>query len=266
MKIGIIGATGRMGKMLVRAVMAHDDAELSGVVGRDTSPHIGQDIGEICGIGTIGHDIGDDIKKLITDADAVIDFTTPESTLAHAKICAETGTKLIIGTTGLTTEQEAMLKSYADQTTIIYAPNMSIGVNLLLNLVKQVASKLDETYDIEIIEAHHRHKVDAPSGTALALGKSAAEGRKTTLEQSATYTREGIMDPREMGSIGFSTIRGGDIAGDHTVLFAAEGERIELTHKASDRSVFAKGAVNAAIWSNTKENGFYSMQDVLGLS
>jgi len=266
MKIGIVGATGRMGQMLVKEVLSHaNQCELSGVTARAVSKYVGQDIGEVCGMGTIGTQITDKGLEVIKSSDAIIDFTSPEASIEHAKICAQRGVIHIIGTTGLNKDQEHELQKIASQTPIIYAPNMSVGVNLLLSLVEQAAQKLSDEYDIEIFEAHHKHKVDAPSGTALALGQAAANGRNIKLPNVAITAREGITGERETGQIGFSVMRGGDIAGEHTVYFATEGERLELSHRASNRNIFAKGAIKAALWAKDQPPGLYTMKDVLGL-
>ena len=205
-----------------------------------------------------------DIKELFAVSDAVLDFTAPAASVANAKAAAETGKVLVIGTTGLTETQRAEVAKAAEKAPIVLAPNMSVGVNLLQALVEKVASILDPAYDIEIVEMHHRNKVDAPSGTALALGKAAAKGRGESLDKVACYERHGVIGARPAGEIGFATLRGGDVVGDHTVIFAGTGERIELTHKASSRAVFANGAVRAALWAAGQKAGLYSMRDVLG--
>lgn len=265
MKIGIVGCAGRMGQMLVRTVLDTPGCTLSGGTGRPGSDAAGRDIGELVGRGTLGIAIGVDPKALIAASDAIIDFTTPEATVMHAGFCAETRCVHIVGTTGLTPDHAEALNQAATRTPVVWAPNFSIGVNVLLALTEQVARTLDAAYDIEIVEMHHRHKVDAPSGTALGLGRAAAAGRGVDLEEVAQRVRDGITGPRKAGDIGFATLRGGDVVGDHTVVFAAEGERIELTHKASSRDVFAKGAVRAAVWAKTQPPGLYSMKDVLGM-
>jgi len=265
-KIGIVGCAGRMGQMLVREVLDTEGVALSGGTGRAGGDAIGRDLGELVGRSRVGVAIGTDPKTLFECSDAVIDFTSPAATVEHAALAAETRTVHVIGTTGLTSDQEALLRERATRTAVVWAPNMSVGVNLLFSLVEQVARALDPaTYDIEIVEMHHRHKVDAPSGTALGLGRAAAAGRGVVLSDVWQKTRDGVTGARPMGEIGFATLRGGDVVGDHTVVFAADGERIELTHKASSRQVFAKGAVRAARWGHGKPPGLYSMQDVLGL-
>lgn len=255
MKIGVTGCAGRMGKMLCQAVI-EAGLELSGGTERSESPVIGQELGK--------GKVFADIKELFAVSDAVLDFTAPAASVANAKAAAETGKVLVIGTTGLTEAQRAEVAKAAEKAPIVLAPNMSVGVNLLQALVEKVASILDPAYDIEIVEMHHRNKVDAPSGTALALGKAAAKGRGESLDKVACYERHGVIGARPAGEIGFATLRGGDVVGDHTVIFAGTGERIELTHKASSRAVFANGAVRAALWAAGQKAGLYSMRDVLG--
>ncbi len=266
MKIGIVGCAGRMGRMLVQEVLNTDGAALAGGTEPAGAPHLGQDIGLLVGSEPAGALIGDDPAALFAAADAVIDFTTPAASLAHAHLAAEHGTALVIGTTGMTAAHEAEIRALANHAAIVMAPNMSVGVNLLFALTQRVAATLGIDYDIEIVEMHHRHKVDAPSGTALGLARAAAAGRGVALDEAAVWAREGHTGPRPAGAIGFATLRGGDVVGDHTVVFAAEGERLELTHKASNRGVFAKGAVRAALWCDGRAPGFYTMADVLGLT
>lgn len=264
MKIGIIGCAGRMGKTLVQEISATKGCKVSGGVERSGSPDVGRDIGENSGIGRLGIKISGNIEQLVKDSDAVIDFTSPESTVKVATLASKYKKIHIIGTTGLSEKDKESIKKSAKSATIVMAPNMSIGVNLLASLVEKVASILDESYDIEIVEMHHNRKVDAPSGTALALGNAAAAGRKVKLADVADKVRDGHTGARKKGEIGFAVLRGGDVVGDHTVMFATEGERIELIHKASSRAVFAKGAVRAALWANNKKPGLYSMKDVIG--
>ncbi len=263
MKIGIIGAAGRMGRNLTKAVV-ESGCKVSGGIERKGSEFVGHDIGEVAGIGKLNLKIGDDLEKLVLASDAIIDFTSPESTLKVAELAAKNKKIHIIGTTGLSDEQKKQIEKFAKSATIVMASNMSFGVNLLAELVEKVAGILDESYDIEIVEMHHNKKVDAPSGTALMLGNSAAAGRKKKLSSVECRVRDGVTGPRKKGEIGFATLRGGDVIGDHTVIFATEGERVELTHKASDRSVFARGAVKAALWAKGKKKGLYSMHDVIG--
>ena len=265
-RIGVTGSAGRMGITLAREVAATDGCVLSGASEHKDHSSIGLDPGQLAGIGTTGLAIKDDPRDLFQASDAVLDFTLPSATAAHAALAAEHGTALIIGTTALEAAQSEALATAAQSTAIVHAANMSVGVNLLLNLAKRVAAILDEDYDIEIVEMHHRHKVDAPSGTALALGKAVADGRNVDLDATARRGRDGITGARERGTIGFAALRGGDVVGDHSVVFAADGERIELTHKASSRQVFSRGAVRAARWASGKPPGLYSMIDVLGLN
>ena len=265
LKIGITGAAGRMGAMLVRQVQAQGAAcRLIGATERDGSAALGKDAGELAGAGPLGIMITADPVELFAKADAVIDFTAPAATVAHAALAAQGKCIHIIGTTGLEPAHAAAIKMAARHTAIVRAANFSVGVNLLLALTKRAAGLLDEDYDIEIVEMHHRHKVDAPSGTALALGEAAAAGRAVQLSEAAVRARDGIIGARKPGTIGFATLRGGDVVGDHTVIFAAEGERLELGHKASSRQVFARGALRAALWARGRPPGLYSMQDVLG--
>ncbi|WP_421779399.1 4-hydroxy-tetrahydrodipicolinate reductase [Kiloniella litopenaei] len=264
-KIGIVGCAGRMGRMLTDVIGRTDNCEVFGGTELPGSPNLGKDLGELAGIGTIDVKVGDDPLALFEACDVVIDFSVPEATLNHAKLAAKTGCSLVVGTTGMTHEQVAELEAATTTTSIVFARNMSLGVNLLMSIVEQVAASLDEDYDIEVVEMHHRHKVDSPSGTALALGEAAAAGRGVDLDKVADKVRDGIIGARKRGDIGFATLRGGDVVGDHSVIFAADGERIELGHRASNREVFARGAVKAANWLEGKENGFYDMRDVLGL-
>ncbi len=265
LKIGVVGASGRMGGAVIRQVTETDGCVVSAASERPESDAIGKDAGEVAGCGNLGVTIVDDAAALFSQADAVIEFSVPDATVAHAARAVDAGCIHIIGTTGLTKEDEDALAVAGKNTTIVYAPNMSMGVNILFALTRQVASILDEDFDIEVVEMHHRHKVDAPSGTALGLGRAAAAGRGTSLDESGVLSREGIMDPRERGTIGFATLRGGDVAGEHSVIFAADGERIELTHRAGSRQIFARGAVQAALWAKDKGHGLYTMLDVLQL-
>jgi len=265
MKIGIVGCAGRMGRMLIAEVLHTKGAKLGGGTELAKSPLIGTDLGILVGQRAAGVKVTSDAKALFESCDAVIDFTAPAATLAHADLAAKSGTALIVGTTGLPASAKAKLKTSAKKTVIVQAPNMSTGVNVLLALTEKLAGVLADDYDIEIVEMHHRHKVDAPSGTALGLGEAAAKGRGVALEKVARRSRDGQVGARPKGEIGFATLRGGDVVGDHTVVFATEGERIEITHKASSREVFARGAVRAAMWTKKKKAGLYSMRDVLGL-
>lgn len=267
LRIGIVGASGRMGRMLIGATVAAEGCTLAGALERAGSPAIGQDAGEVAGLGRLGIVIAERPESLFDGGavDAVIEFSTPEATLRHAALSAESGIVHVIGTTGLDTAAEARLAEAALSARLVYAANMSLGVNLLLSLVEQAARRLGPDYDIEVLEMHHRHKVDAPSGTALALGRAAASGRGVGLGSVARMQREGQIGARPAGEIGFATLRGGDVAGDHSVMLAADGELITLSHRATDRRVFARGAVRAAQWAADQPPGLYSMQDVLGL-
>lgn len=264
-RIGITGCLGRMGAMLARAVAESPDCDLAGGSVRPGHEQAGEDLGAVLGLGHLDAPIVDDPLTLFAESDAVIDFTTPELAVKHADLAAQSKAILVLGTTGLDEQAREKVARAAVHTQIVEAPNMSLGVNLLLDLVTQVARSLDPAFDIEIVEMHHRHKVDAPSGTALALGRAAAEGRGVDLDAVADRGRDGQAGPRNEGDIGFAVLRGGDVAGEHTVVFAGAGERIELTHKASDRAIFARGAVRAALWARQQDPGHYSMKDVLGL-
>lgn len=264
MKIGIVGCAGRMGRMLVAEVLRTQGATLGGGT-EPQGPHIGTDLGTLVGAKPAGVTVGTDAKVLFAACDVVIDFTVPAATRMHADLAAAAGKALVIGTTGLDDGVRAVIAAAAKKAPIVQAPNMSTGVNVLLALTEKLASVLKDDYDIEIVEMHHRHKVDAPSGTALGLGEAAARGRGVSLNAVARRSRDGQVGARPAGEIGFATLRGGDVVGDHTVVFAADGERIEITHKASSREVFARGAVRAALWAKGRAAGLYTMRDVLGL-
>jgi len=263
--IVITGASGRMGQMLIKTVTDSDQARLVGVVERAGHDWIGQDVGEAMGGAALGVSVTDDPLEAFAQAQAVIDFTAPEATLEFAALAAQARCVHVIGTTGMSDGQIAALEPASRHAVIVRAGNMSLGVNLLVQLTKKVAAALDEDFDIEVIEAHHHHKVDAPSGTALMLGEAAAEGRGVKLSDVADRGRDGITGARKRGDIGFTAIRGGDIVGEHDVLFAAPGERIVLRHLATDRAIFARGALKAALWGQGKEPGQYDMVDVLDL-
>ena len=265
MKIAVMGAAGRMGRELVRAIAATPGCSVSGGTEPPGSPAIGQDLGVLAGLGTLGIVIAPDAQSVIASADAILDFTSPAATMAFARMAAASGTVHIVGTTGFDAAGDAAIKDAAQRTAIVKAGNMSLGVNLLAALTKKVAAALGEDYDIEIVEMHHRMKVDAPSGTALMLGQAAAEGRAVPLGQKSVRSRDGHTGARKSGDIGFATLRGGSVVGDHTVIFAGDGERIELTHLAADRGIFARGAVKAALWGKGRAPGLYSMADVLGI-
>lgn len=263
--IVITGATGRMGQMLVRMVLASDKMRLAGAVERAGSAAIGRDIGLVVGGDASGILVTDDPLEAFAKAQAVIDFTTPAATVEFAALAAQARAVHVIGTTGLEAEHLQKLKAAARHAVLIRAGNMSLGVNLLTRLTQKVAAALDEDWDIEVVEAHHRMKVDAPSGTALMLGQAAAAGRGIGLDDHKDRARDGITGARTRGNIGFSSIRGGDIVGEHDVIFAAAGERIVLRHIATDRAIFARGALRAALWGQDKAPGEYDMMDVLGL-
>ncbi|MFZ5750710.1 MAG: 4-hydroxy-tetrahydrodipicolinate reductase [Pseudomonadota bacterium] len=263
--IVVTGASGRMGRMLVETVAASDRARLVGAVERKGHPWIGRDIGEAMGGAPLGVIVTDDPLAAFAQAQAVLDFTAPEATVEFAALAAQARAVHVIGTTGLGPEHLARLRPAARHAVIIRAGNMSLGVNLLVGLARRVAAALDEDWDIEIVEAHHRMKVDAPSGTALMLGEAAAAGRGVALPQVRDAAREGMTGARTRGHIGFSAIRGGDIVGEHDVIFAGEGERIVLRHVATDRAIFARGALRAALWGQAQKPGEYDMADVLGL-
>ena len=264
MKIAIAGATGRMGRMLIEAVLNTPDAQLVGALEHASCPQLGDDAAAFLGKKT-GVLISADVAQVLSGAQFLIDFTRPEGTMAHLAVAEKTGTKMVIGTTGLSTEQIANLKTASAKLAIVFAPNMSVGVNATFKLLEMAAKMLNEGYDIEIIEAHHRHKVDAPSGTALRMGEVIADSLGKKLDDVAVYAREGHTGERKEGTIGFATIRGGDIVGDHTVLFAGEGERIEISHKSSSRQSYAQGSLRAARFLRNQTAGLYDMQDVLGL-
>ena len=266
MKLAVTGATGRMGQSLIRAIAAEPNATLVSALEWEGSRSLGQDSGELAGTGKNDIEIIADAKTALADCDAVIDFTTPQSSVALAGLCAETGTAHVIGTTGCTPEEDAQIAAAGAKTTIVKSGNMSLGVNLLAILVEQAANALKASdFDIDVLEMHHKHKVDAPSGTALLLGEAAAQGRGIDLSKNSVRVRDGQTGPREEGSIGFATLRGGGVVGDHSVILAGEGEMIEISHRALDRSVFAIGGVKAALWTDGKQPGFYTMRDVLGI-
>ncbi len=265
MKIAIVGAAGRMGQMLIRQIARTEGCSLAGASEAPGGTAIGRDAGEVAGIEANGVKITGDGAAAIAAANVVIDFTVPAATVAHARIAAERGVSMVIGTTGLNPEQTAAIHDCAKRVPIMWAANMSLGINVLLALVEKTASLLDPSYDIEIVEMHHRHKIDAPSGTALALGRSAAAGRKVKLEDVWRKTRDGHTGARPVGEIGFATLRGGEEVGVHTVMFAAAGERLELSHRSFSRETYASGAVRAALWLKDKKPGLYGMKDVLGL-
>ncbi|MEM8980969.1 MAG: 4-hydroxy-tetrahydrodipicolinate reductase [Pseudomonadota bacterium] len=265
LKIAVTGVSGRMGQMLCKVIDDSDAAVLAGALERSGHAWVGQDLGIMMGGAARGLMVSEDPLQVFEAVDAVIDFTTPAATVAFAKLAADTETIHIVGTTGLSDEDIAAVDACGATTTIVRAGNMSLGVNLLVQLTKQVAAALDEDFDIEVVEAHHNQKVDAPSGTALMLGEAAAEGRGVDLRDVSDRGRDGITGARKKGDIGFAVVRGGDVVGEHDVMFAAPGERIVLRHLATDRGIFARGALKAALWARGKSPGAYSMLDVLGL-
>jgi 4-hydroxy-tetrahydrodipicolinate reductase len=265
MKIAVVGAAGRMGQMLIRQIAHTEGCTLAGASEAQGSNAIGRDAGEVAGIEANKMKIVADSAAAIGAADVVIDFTVPAATAEHARIAAGKGVAVVIGTTGLDPQQTAAIQDCAKKVPILWAANMSLGINILMALVEKTASLLDPGYDIEVLEMHHRHKIDAPSGTALALGRSAATGRKVKLEDVWRKSRDGHTGARPAGEIGFATLRGGEEVGVHTVMFAAAGERLELSHRSFSRETYASGAVRAALWLEGKKPGLYGMKDVLGL-
>ncbi|RWK58751.1 4-hydroxy-tetrahydrodipicolinate reductase [Mesorhizobium sp.] len=267
MGLVVVGAAGRMGQALIRAIHTLPGARVAGAIERPGSPHLGKDAGELAGIGTIGVAIGDDPLPAFAKADGVLDFTRPAATVEFAGYAAQARIAHVIGTTGCSADDNAKIAAAARHATIVKSGNMSLGVNLLAVLVEQAARALDaDDFDIEILEMHHRHKVDAPSGTALLLGEAAATGRGIDLDGNSVRSRDGHTGVRKAGSIGFATLRGGSVVGDHSVVLAGTGERITLAHHAEDRAIFARGAVKAALWARGRKPGLYSMRDVLGLA
>ncbi|MBI0408823.1 MAG: 4-hydroxy-tetrahydrodipicolinate reductase [Nitrosomonadaceae bacterium] len=260
----IAGSSGRMGRALLEAVNQASDMRLVAALERSGSPYLSKDAGELIGA-SYGVAVTDDIVAALSESNVLIDFTRPEGTLAHLAVCRARNVKMVIGTTGFSAEQKEELKKAAKEIAIVFAPNMSVGVNVTFKLLQVAAKALNEGYDIEIIEVHHRHKVDAPSGTALRMGEIVAESLDRDLEEVSVYGRHGVTGERLPATIGFSTVRGGDIVGDHTVMFAGTGERIEISHKASSRANFAVGALRAARFLADKESGLFDMQDVIGL-
>jgi 4-hydroxy-tetrahydrodipicolinate reductase len=265
-RVAITGASGRMGLTLIQAITQAPATTLTAAVDRADSQVIGKDTGVLIGVEKSGVIVTDDLANVVDQFDVLIDFTRPEASMAYVEFCRQHGKKLVLGTTGFSDAQKVQIAEAAQATAIMMAPNMSVGVNLTLKLLALAAQVMGDYTDIEIIEAHHRHKVDAPSGTALRMGEVVAKALGRDLKDCAIYGREGITGERDRKTIGFSTIRAGDVVGEHTVMFADEGERVEITHKASSRLTFANGAVRAAQWLADKQTGLYDMQDVLGLS
>jgi 4-hydroxy-tetrahydrodipicolinate reductase len=264
MRLVVVGAAGRMGRTLVRVLAETPGVTLAGAVERAGAAEIGRDAGELAGIGANGVGITTDPLPLFAKAEGVLDFTVPAATVAFAELTAQARIAHVIGTTGLAAADEEKIKAAARHAPIVKSGNMGLGVNLLAALVRQAAKALDPDYDVEVVEMHHRAKIDAPSGTALLLGRAAAEGRGIDLDQHSARARDGHTGPRKRGDIGFASLRGGSVVGEHSVIFAGDGETIELTHKASDRVLFARGAVKAALWARDRKPGLYSMADVLG--
>ena len=265
MKIGIPGAAGRMGQALTRQVTATEGCSVVAATEVPEHPALGRDCGALAGIEPLGVAVGNDAQAMFRAADAVLDFTLPGAAARHAELAAAEGTMLVVGTTGLGADEQAALEAAAAQTAVVQAPNMSLAVNLLFRLTEQVAGILDDDYDIEIVEMHHRYKIDAPSGTALGLGRAAARARGVAFDEVAARGRDGVTGARPRGEIGLAALRGGDVTGEHSVIFAADGERLELAVRSSNRQTYARGAVQAARWAAERGPGLYTMADVLGL-
>ncbi len=265
MKLIVVGASGRMGRTLTRIVSESEGVTVVGAIEREGVPEIGEDAGLLAGVGELGVPVTSDPLPLFAKADGVLDFTVPAATLGFAEIAAQARIAHIIGTTGLSADDDARIAAAARHAAIVKSGNMSLGVNLLAVLVRQAAQALDADFDIEVMEMHHRAKVDAPSGTALMLGRAAAAGREMALEEHSVRSRDGHTGPRKRGDIGFATLRGGSVIGEHSVIFAGDAETITLSHRATDRALFARGAVRAALWARDRKPGLYSMADVLGL-
>ena len=264
-RVAVVGAAGRMGKALIQAATAASGMSLTAATEQPDSTLIGVDAGELAGVGSLGVKVSHSLTKIVDDFDVVIDFTHPAATMVHLDVCRQHGKSMVIGTTGLDVAQKQAIADAGQEISIVFAPNMSVGVNLCLRLLQLAARVMGEDADIEIVEAHHRHKVDAPSGTALRMGEVVADTLGRDLKEVAVYGREGQTGPRDDKTIGFETIRAGDVVGEHTVWFATEGERVEIAHKASSRMTFARGAVRAAAWIVAREKGQFDMQDVLDL-
>lgn len=265
-RLAIVGAGGRMGRQLIKAASAHQEVAIAAASEMASSSFIGFDAGELAGVGRININIVTDLAEVCDQFDVIIDFSAPDATLGNLELCRRTGKKIIIGTTGFTERQKEQIRMLSQEVALVLAPNYSVGVNLMFKLLEQAAKVMGSYSDIEILEAHHRHKVDAPSGTALGMGEAIAQAMGKELSDMAVFTREGITGVREKDQIGFATTRAGDIIGEHTAMFADIGERIEITHKATDRMTFANGAIKAAIWLFGQKTGYYTMQDVLNLN
>ena len=263
--IAVTGAGGRMGRNLIQACYENSNCQLGAAIEHSSSPYIGRDAGEMAGVGTLNKAVASQLTDVTGDFTTLVDFTRPEVTLQNLAICVANGKNIVIGTTGFSDEEKQIIKTASQTIGVVFAPNMSVGVNLCFKLLDIAARVLGDEVDIEVIEAHHRHKVDAPSGTALRMGEVVADALGRNLDECAVYGREGVTAERDRKTIGFETIRAGDIVGDHTVMFAGIGERVEITHKASSRMTFANGAVRAALWLQQQSNGLYDMQDVLDL-
>ncbi|MEK1940562.1 MAG: 4-hydroxy-tetrahydrodipicolinate reductase [Pseudomonas sp.] len=264
-RIAVVGAAGRMGKTLIEAIQQAEGSKLTAAVDRPDSSLIGADVGELAGLGKLGVQLAGNLADVVDQFDVLIDFTHPTVTLKNLDVCRKAGKAMVIGTTGFSVEEKQLLAQVGKEIPIVFAANFSVGVNLCLKLLDTAARVLGDDVDIEILEAHHRHKVDAPSGTAVRMGEVVAKALGRDLEKVAVYGREGQTGARQRETIGFATVRAGDVVGDHTVLFAADGERVEITHKASSRMTFARGAVRSALWLDGKAAGLYDMQDVLDL-
>ncbi|HOJ15082.1 MAG TPA: 4-hydroxy-tetrahydrodipicolinate reductase [Deltaproteobacteria bacterium] len=263
-RIGVVGIGGRMGSAVGRLVLAERDLELAGALEAPSHPFVGRDAGEVLGVGAVGVRVSGQVDEAFGPCDCIVDFSLPAVTLGVARYASGARKAMVIGTTGFTDEEKRVLEACAQRVPIVLSPNMSVGVNVLLRVVEELGRVLDDTYDAEIVEAHHRMKKDAPSGTALALAQALAQGRGVELSQRARFSRQGIIGERPVGEIGIQTVRAGDIVGDHTVIFAGPGERIEITHRAHTRENFARGAVRAALWITSRPAGLYTMKDVLG--
>ncbi len=265
MRLAVMGASGRMGRELIRCIHAIDGCVVAGAVEQTGSLALGEDAGILAGLGRINVPITDDPLDIVAKVDGILDFTVPKASVEFAGLAANARIVHVIGTTGMGEAEETAIKAAARHATIVKAGNMSLGVNLLVAVTRKVAEALDADFDIEVLEMHHKHKVDAPSGTALMLGRAAAEGRKVDLDKTSVRVRDGHTGARRKGDIGFATLRGGNVVGEHTVIFSGENERVEITHRATDRGIFARGAVKAALWARGKGPGLFSMADVLGL-
>jgi 4-hydroxy-tetrahydrodipicolinate reductase len=263
--IAVTGAAGRMGRNLIQACHENSNCQLGAAIEHESSPYIGRDAGDISGVGTLNRTIVSRLDEAADNFKTLVDFTRPEVTLENLATCVANGKNIVIGTTGFSEDEKQIIKKASESIGVVFAPNMSVGVNLCFKLLDIAARVLGDDVDIEVIEAHHRHKVDAPSGTALRMGEVVADALGRNLDECAVYGREGVTGERDRKSIGFETIRAGDIVGDHTVMFAGIGERVEITHKASSRMTFANGAIRAALWLEDQANGLYDMQDVLDL-